>query len=133
MAHKCRVRGCKNYSNQGTFVGYFCAPCHRFLSGEAKNPMHVSSAAELSRRPLPKSVRPKILQIVDDFSGGMKIHELLDNFAKSVCPGLQWYEMIILRGRLMATLPLIKKIGILHYFHPTCKSSPKCFVYRNHS
>jgi hypothetical protein len=29
---KCLVFGCENHSNQGTFIGDLCAPCHRLIT-----------------------------------------------------------------------------------------------------
>jgi len=31
---KCAVEGCANYTDQGLFVGDFCAPCHDFVVGD---------------------------------------------------------------------------------------------------
>jgi hypothetical protein len=49
---QCIVRGCPNMSDQGTFVGDLCAPCHTFVTtGEGRysqayrNSLHIVAAS----------------------------------------------------------------------------------------
>lgn len=35
---KCLVKGCENHSNQGTFIGDLCAPCHHYLTSDEVGP-----------------------------------------------------------------------------------------------
>jgi hypothetical protein len=29
---KCLVKGCKNYTDQGSFIGHLCSPCYNMLT-----------------------------------------------------------------------------------------------------
>lgn len=46
---KCLVKGCKNNSEAGTFIGELCTPCHQMITTGDVHPKNITFIGDLAR------------------------------------------------------------------------------------